>query len=247
MERTGYKILILIFLLVVPPVLNASSRSEIYSAYISNDMYRWKTAIDRMNAIKQKSNELRAELVNYQYGYIAWCIEEKRNDEARKYLKLAEENLEILKTDKKNLSLINSYRSAFYGYKIGLNKLSAPFNGGKSLDCAKEAVRLDAENYLAYVQFGNIEFYMPSAFGGSKKEALEYFLKAEKLIERNKDDLEQNWNYLSLLTIIAQAYSYTDDLQASKNYLDKVLRIEPGFIWVKNELYPQILNKMKKE
>jgi len=233
-------------MLVLSPVLIAGSRSEIYTAYISNDMSRWKTTIDRMNSIKPKSNELLAELVNYQYGYIAWCIGEKRNDEARKYLDLAEANLNILKTDKMNMSLVNAYRSAFYGYKIGLNKLSAPFNGGKSIDCAKEAVKLDAENYLAYVQFGNIQFYMPSVFGGSKKEALEYYLKAEKLLEKNKDELVQNWNYLSLLTVIAQAYSYTGDLQSSKIYLDKILRIEPDFLWVRNELYPEIINKIKK-
>jgi len=233
-------------MLVLSPVLIAGSRSEIYTAYISNEMSRWKTTIDRMNSIKPKSNELLAELVNYQYGYIAWCIGEKRNDEARKYLDLAEANLNILKTDKMNMSLVNAYRSAFYGYKIGLNKLSAPFNGGKSIDCAKEAVKLDAENYLAYVQFGNIQFYMPSVFGGSKKEALEYYLKAEKLLEKNKDELVQNWNYLSLLTVIAQAYSYTGDLQSSKIYLDKILRIEPDFLWVRNELYPEIINKIKK-
>jgi hypothetical protein len=50
--------------------LNASHRSEIYSAYINNRMDLWRGVIDRMNAIPGIRDELLLELVNYQYGYI---------------------------------------------------------------------------------------------------------------------------------------------------------------------------------
>ncbi len=245
MERPENKI-ILILLFCFSLNIRASDKSGIYSAYIHNKMGNWKSIIDRMDAAGKKSNDLLLELVNYQYGYIAWCIGNKKFDEAKYYLELAEKNISILSKDRHNLSLVNSYKAAFYGYRIGLNKLLAPFIGIKSMDCAKLAIQLDQQNPLGYVQYANIQFYMPSAFGGSKEEALTYYLKAMELMEKNVIEIKENWNYLSLLTVIAQSYSYLNDFQSSKLYLEKVLKIEPDFGYVKNELYPQVLNKMKK-
>ena len=126
-----------------------------------------------------------------------------------------------------------------------MNKLLAPFIGNKSLDCARNAVSQDENNYLAWVQLGNAEFYKPKALGGSKAEAIIYFTRAQLIMESNPPELKENWNYLSLLTVIAQSYSYTGDYAKSKQYLDKILSIEPDFAWVKNELYKQLYDKMK--
>jgi tetratricopeptide (TPR) repeat protein len=224
----------------------AAYRSEIYNAYIGNNMAVWKTCIDRMETVKPGDNDFLLELVNYQYGYIGWCIGNRKNKEAAKYLDLAEKNLVTLSDNGRNLSLVNSYKAAFYGYRIGLNKLSAPFLGPKSVDCARLAISSDRRNPLGYVQYANIQFYMPAIFGGSKKEALEYYLKALELMEQNKNDLIENWNYLSLLTVIAQSYTFLGDYSSSVVYLEKALKAEPEFGWVKNELYPQVLGKMKK-
>lgn len=208
-------------------------------------MGRWKIVIDQMNSVKPKSNVFLLELLNYQYGYIAWCIGNNKEDDARKYLKLAEENILTLSSEMGNISMVNAYKAAFYGYKIGLNKLTAPFNGPKSMNCAKIAIESDKENPFAYVQYANIQFYMPEIFGGSKKEALKYFTKAQELMGKNKDDINGNWNYLSLLIVIAQSYSYINDFKSSLHYMDLILKIEPDFSYVKNELYPQVLKKSK--
>jgi len=152
----------------------------------------------------------------------------------------------VLEKNNRNLSLVNSYRAAFYGYRIGLNKLTAPFLGIKSIDCAKLAMEHDMENPFGYVQYANIQFYMPSVFGGSKKEAVTYYLLALELMEKNSEQIKEDWNYLSLLIVIAQSYSYLNDFQSSLVYLDKILKIEPRFAYVKTELYPEVLNKMKK-
>jgi tetratricopeptide (TPR) repeat protein len=244
MERPGYKI-IPILLLCFSINVSANYKTDIYSAYVNGNMAKWKGVIDNMDAIENKNNDLYLELVNYQYGYIAWCIGNKKNDEAKKYLEQAEKNISILEEDTKNLSLVNSYKAAFYGYRIGLNKLLAPFIGIKSINCAKLAIDFDKENPLGYVQYANIQFYMPAVFGGSKKEAIEYYLIAEKLMEKNGNEITENWNYLSLLIVIAQAYAYLDEFQSSISYFEKILKIEPEFGYVKNELYPEVLKKMK--
>jgi tetratricopeptide (TPR) repeat protein len=227
--------------------LSASYRSEVYNAFITNNMQSWKSVIDRMQTAASKTNEDLLELVNFQYGYIAWCVGNKKSDDAHKYLDLADINLEVLSKSNKNVSIVNSYKSAFYGYRIGLNKIKAPFLGPKSLDCAKLAVASDKENPFGYVQLGNIEFYMPAAFGGSKKEALGYYLTALSLMDKNEKDNLENWNYISLLTVIAQAYYYINDFQSSLSYIEKILKLEPDYGWVKNDLYPMVLRKMKEQ
>jgi len=223
--------------------MDASNRADIYNAYISNRMDLWKKVIDVMHG-DNLNNDVLAELINYQYGYIGYCIGFDKKDEARKYLNLAEKNLGILEKGKYNPSMIKAYRCAFYGFRLGLNKLSAPVNGLKSLENAKSAMALDSTNYFAHIQFGNVQFYMPAAFGGSKKEGIRYLLKAKKIMEKNPDDLIYNWNYLSLLVLIGQSYTYTNDMPSAKKVYESILEKEPAFLYVKNELYPELLKKM---
>lgn len=234
----------IIFILVFLPA-SADNGSEIYSAYIDNKMERWKAVIDRMEAINDKDNELLLELVNYQYGYIGYCIGFDRKDEARTYLSLAQENLDILEKRNYNLSMVSAYRSAFYGFRIGLNPVTAPVNGKRSMDNAKTALKLDPSNYLAYVQHGNIQFYMPAAFGGSKKEALEYYLKAKDILESGRSSVKGDWNYLSLMIVIGQTYTYLKDYNSAQRTYEDLLRMEPGFKYVRDDLYPKLLKKME--
>jgi tetratricopeptide (TPR) repeat protein len=244
MERTKYR-LILILLFAASFQINASYRSEIYSAYINNRMDQWKSVIDRMDAITGKSDELLLELVNYQYGYIGYCIGFDKKNEAKKYLGMAQKNLDILDRNKYSPSIINAYKSAFYGFRIGLNPITAPINGLKSIDCAKDAVKLDPQNWFGYVQHGNIQFYMPSTFGGSKKEALEFYLKARDLLEKDTGSPSENWNYLSLLIVIGQTYTYLKDYNSAQKTYNYILNIEPGFTYVRDDLYPKLLKKME--
>ena len=244
MERKRDRLTFVLILLFSVQV-QASYRSEVYTAYISNKMDIWKNVIDRMDSIPDKNNELMLELVNYQYGYIGYCLGFDKKEEARSYLNAAQKNIEILEKSNYKLSVVNAYKSAFYGFRIGLNPITAPVNGMKSLDCAKDAVKLDPENYLGYVQLGNSEFYLPAAFGGSKKEAIEYFLKAKELIEKDSASLSEDWNYLSLLIVIGQTYTYLKDYVSAQKVYVGILELEPGFLYVKDDLYPKLLKKME--
>jgi len=243
MERKKHIIIILLLTLLHTP-LYADYRSEVYRAYLSNRMDLWKGVIDRINSIEGKSNDLLLELVNYQYGYIGYCVGLEKKDEARKYLSLAEKNIDILERNNYDPSMINAYRCALYGFRIGLNKLSAPVNGLKSLEHGRKALELDGKNYFALIQYGNVQFYMPAAFGGSKKEGIEYFMKARELMENDPAGLKDDWNYLSLLVLIGQSYSAMNQLDAAKRVYESTLKLEPGFLYVKDDLYPALLKRM---
>lgn len=241
----GKKHWMILFFLLFSLSMKASYRSEIYSAYISNRMHLWKSVIDRMDKIPDKNDELLLELINYQYGYIGYCLGIDRKQEARIYLAAAQRNLDILEMDKYNPVVINAYKSAFYGFRIGLNPMTAPLNGLKSIEYARYIVKSDPGFYLGFIQMGNIQFYMPSAFGGSKKEALSYYLKAKEILENDISELKENWNYLSLLTVIGQTYTYLKEYTSAQKIYDYILKIEPQFLYVRNELYPELLKKMK--
>jgi hypothetical protein len=243
MERTKY-ILIFIFCLCFYPDLKSNYRSDIYDAYDFNDMKDWKKLIDKLDSVENKADNVVLELVNYQYGYIAWCIGNKKNEEAETYLARAEKNIENLESKKYNLSMINAYKSAFYGYRIGLNTLLAPFIGLKSSECAKMSIKLDSTNPFGFIQYANIQFYMPAVFGGSKAEALKYYLKAKMLMEKKPGFIPEDWNYISLLTIIGKVYWALDDLQTTKIYFENIMKITRKYDWVKKEMYPQLLNEI---
>lgn len=244
MERAKYR-LIVIVLILISSQLQGSTRSEIYNFYIDSRMKDWKIAIDQLSSKEIKSNDLLIELVNYQYGYIGWCIGNNRKDDALAYLKLSENNIKILEKNKFQPSMINAYKAALYGYQIGLSNFMAPFIGPKSIDCAKRAVQLDPNNAFAYIQLGNVKLHAPALMGGSKTEAIMFFLTAKTLMEKNGAQIHDDWNYLSLMVSIAKAYTLSNDYANAKKMYEEVLKFEPDFKWVKDELYPQLLKKIK--
>lgn len=244
MERKKYLTLTIILLFVFLSIY-ASNKTKIYKAYISNDMNLWKMTIDEMDQQKSKCNDFRLELLNYQYGYIAWCIGNKKSETAEIYIELGEKNIQMLEKTNSYASFVNSYKSAFYGYKIGLNLFKAPIIGPKSVECAKLAIKQNVNNPFGYIQYANSQFYMPAVFGGSKKLALDYYIMAKKLMEQNQIEAIEDWNYLSVLSMIARTYTELKEFIQAKTYYEKILKIEPNFLWVKNELYPELLNKIK--
>jgi Tfp pilus assembly protein PilF len=104
---------------------------------------------------------------------------------------------------------------------------------------------IDENNPLGYVQYANTLFYTPDFLGGSKKGALENFRKALVLMERDKEEIKDDWNYLNLLTVIAQSYEKTGNNELADACYQKIITIEPNYDWVKNELYPQFLKKIE--
>jgi len=240
MEREKH--ILIILLLAIGLSSFAQQNEKIYTAYTHGDMQLWKNTIDNYHPL---TNSERLELINYYYGYIAFCIDQKERDAAKAYIKKTEKLItQLEKQDYKTL-LTDTYRSALVGFYIGLYPYKAPFIGPESLSYAEKSVASDSTNSLGYMQLANIAFYTPAMFGGSKSEALKNYLKALKLMEQDAKALTNNWNYLNLLASIINAYYELEEYQAAKEYCLKTLAIAPHFDWVKNELYPNILKALK--
>ena len=245
MERSKYFIVWFLFFASVKGF--ASYQEQIFSAYLTGDMDAWRHVIDRMESIETKNARFTHNLINYQYGFIGYAIGVSDLKTARLYLNLAKNNLQRLEEMNYNSSVIQSYKAAFYGFEIGLNRFRAPLYGPRSIDAAKQAMLLDNTNPIGFKQYAHAQYYMPAIFGGSKTEALEYYHTAEKIYENNLHDAHRDWNYISLLVTIAQAYEELGNTSKAISYYEKILSFAPGFTWVKNELYPSIKNKKKKK
>ena len=243
MGQKKHKIAVLLLIIALAQA-GITSGQDIYPAYIRNRMDEWRAIIDRLQTVENKAGTRILELVNYQYGYIGYCITFDRKEEARKYLDQAEENILILEKLKFRLSDIYAYRSAFYGFKMKINPVTVPYYGLKSIKYAKLALDLDSNNYMAHIQNGYVYCNMPASIGGSVQKGLSYYLKARELLEKDQAGLAGNWNYLNLLTLIAQSYSSVNDYPMARSTYEFILRLEPGFIYVRDDLYPQLLKKM---
>ncbi|WP_449303665.1 tetratricopeptide repeat protein, partial [Porphyromonas endodontalis] len=81
----------------------------------------------------------------------------------------------------------------------------------------------------------------PSIFGGSKEEALKYYLKAEQFLLKN--GIDRDWNLLSLWAQIGLTYEELDNPQKAELYYRKALNAEPQFKWVRDELYTNLKKK----
>lgn len=241
--KTNRFIIILILLLFNSGILKSGYREDIYKAYIKGNMSEWREVINHMEQEKNKTDDFMLELLNYHYGYIAWCIEKKKTQEAEKHLEQGYHYISILEKRKTSLWLVKSYKSAFYGYRIGLNKLKAPILGMKSIENAREAMAIGPFSPFGYIQYGNIQYYMPPLFGGSKREALSYYQKARNLYEGSGKDLRFDWNYLNLLILIARTHEALGQYQEAKREYEAILRREPACQWVRQELYPKLINR----
>lgn len=243
MERKKY--LIVFLLMLISNLSVATERQQIYNAFISGNMARWRMVIDAMHNQRPLSNSRMLELVNYQYGFVAWAIGSSNLNLARVYIEKAEEILDALENNNFNLSRVYAYKSAFYGFRIGLNRARAPFLGPRSMDYARRSISTNPNEPSGYIQYANAMYYMPPIFGGSKSVALDNYQRAIALMERNSDALKNDWNYINLLTTVANIYKEMGDYDAAKSYYQKILNIEPNFVWVKEQLYPELLNRMR--
>jgi tetratricopeptide (TPR) repeat protein len=220
-------------------------KKSIYTAFITHDMAKWEKVI-RIIEARRATNTInqKLELINYYYGYIGWLIGQKKFAQAAELIPKGEKLInEVLKISPENATAY-SFKGSFTGFKIGIDKCKAIFLGSESRSNINKAILLDPQNLQAIIDKGNLLFYSPRIFGGDKNEALNYFLKGERIMERNNETY-QNWVYLNLLTMIATVYEKTNKLEDAKLTYEKIMRNEPDIKWVKNDLYPQLLAKIK--
>lgn len=240
--------LLLVFLLVsVADYASAASLLEydnrIYKAYISDNMSLWQRTMQQMEKDPQRNNsdKFLLHLTIAQYGYTGYLIGIEKNEEAEKLLKKTLSNTNKLKETRYKAEAY-ALLAGLNGYEIGLNKHKAPFLGKKSERYTDKSLEITKSNPMAWTEKGNIYYHMPGFFGGSYEKAIKYYSNAVKTFD--KTPYLPKWLKLNALVWLGKTYEADGQLKKASSTYKQALRIEPNFSWVKNELYPQLLEKL---
>lgn len=220
-----------------------SYRDSIYKAYSRGKMDKWLTIMQvcEKNADQHNLNQ-QLELLSYYYGYTAWLIGAEKYDTAEVYIDKSEAIIDDLLEDSPENPTLFAYKGAYIAFTIGITKLKAIYLGPRSMKFINKSLELDPENIQGNIEKGNSMYYRPAAFGGDKTEAIDYYLKAIKSFEK-QGLVVNNWMYINTMTALGQAYEATDQVQLAKLCYEKIIRIFPNFMWVEDELYPDLLKR----
>jgi tetratricopeptide (TPR) repeat protein len=238
---------ILIFGLLLFSVQCACAQSDVtdrlYEAYARGKMDTWFTIMQEFQEENTfLSVDKKLELINLYYGYTAWLVGKENDDLAETYIEKSEDILdEVLEIDPDN-STAMAYKGAFVAFEIGISNYKAIYLGMTSMKYIEDAYERDSTNIQANIEMGNSSFYSPSAFGGDKSVSIHYYKTAARLMEKN-NLVEKNWMYLNVLTALGMAYEATDQIQEAKLCYEKILVVKPNFMWVGEELYPDMLKR----
>jgi tetratricopeptide (TPR) repeat protein len=246
-KLTFNKLFITLFLFTLVPEVYSESpyKKTFYNSFINREMYKWGNVINTIeNGKPMTTVDQKLELINYYYGYIGYLIGKKQYDTASPMINKGEKLIhQVLQVSPKNATAY-AFKGSFLGFRMGMSKFKTFSLSRESLSDINRAYELDPHNVQALIGKGNILYYSPKLFGGDKEEALTYYLRGLRILEKNRDT-DQNWVYLNLLTNIALAYDKTDKPGDAKLTCVKILHNEPNYRWVKDILYPRLLEKTK--
>ncbi len=257
MERPKYRFLILasVWMICFLPLAGQGQSSPaqqrfqdmIYRAYVYNNMTLWESTLSTMEfeLERRPSEELMYDVLLAQYGLIGYYLGTDENNKARRTLDKAESLLDRFDASTGSDSRGKLFRSAFLAFRIGLRSWQAVTLGPRSQRLIDEALEMDPGYPMGWIEKGNLMFFAPPIFGGSKTESIQYYSRAVEILE---GDMPNNlrWIYLSTLVSLANAYEKTDQLDHAIRVLEKALEFEPDFMWVKEEMMPEFLSKKQK-
>jgi tetratricopeptide (TPR) repeat protein len=240
------KLVLTLFLFTITPEIYSESpyKRTLYNLFINREMYKWGNIIHTIDTGKSITVDQKLELINYYYGYIGYLIGKKQNDVAGNLIPKGEKLIhQVLLISPKNATAL-AFKGSFLGFRMGISKLKTFALSRESFADINRANTLDPQNIQALIDKGNLLNYSPGILGGDKEEALKYYLKGSRILEKNKET-DQNWVYLNLLTTIALAYDKTDNPLQAKLICEKLLRKEPNYKWIKDVYYPKLLEKIR--
>ena len=192
--------------------------------------------------INTNSFDEQLELVSYYYGYTAWLIGAEKYDVAEDYIDKLEEIIDELLDKSPGNATLNAYKGAYIAFTIGISNYKAIYLGRKSMKYINKSIELDPDNIQGNIEKGNSMYYRPSIFGGDKAAAIKYYIRAVESFEK-QGLVVNNWMYINTMTALGQAYEATGQIQLAKLCYEKIMRIFPNFMWVEDELYPDLLKR----
>lgn len=220
---------------------NIEFEHRLYDLYVDGKIADWESIITEMDASYQESGnrDLLYSMSFAQYGYIGYCISKDMESEAKAMIKEVFRNTNKLEEIYKGRHDILALQGALYGYKIMLSKFSAMYLAPKCFKLINTASESSGIYFNCSLEMGNLLFYTPGFLGGSKEEAINYYVNAVEILDTKVQRKEKDWLYINTLLILAKAYYETDSLHLSCELYERIISYESKADWIREEFYVQ--------
>lgn len=219
-----------------------SAKNKLYNAYITGDINSWKSTINDLRESYKRTGNIFTlyELTKSQYGYMGFLIDRRSFDNAREVIDESEKNINKLLQYNPDWADVHALKAGIYGFKIILFPTQVIINGPKGKDYLEKATSFNELSPSIIVEMANYKYHTPALLGGNVDQAIQYYQYAIKLFELT-NQTNNNWQYINTMVWLAISLDKKGESTEAKKVLQEVLKKEPGFDWVKNDLYPKIL------
>lgn len=245
-----YMVLIISFLVLPVLAVNAQgdcSSCTIYKGYISGNMELWKKGMLDLEGQYRRDPEACTlyTLAEARYGYIGYLLGSDQKNAARPVVEAFAAEVEKLAAYPEYRAETEAFRVALLGFRMGLNTARAVILGPKALKQLETAMEVGKGSAAVWIEKANSEAYMPAFAGGSKEKAAESFREALRLFEAGGAVPACHWRYLNTIVLSGKLLERMGDYRGAREAYLRALRREPDFQWVRDELLPEVENKLK--
>jgi len=249
------KSLFLLLIVLCMNHLNAQNQLSLelqqifYKAYTTNNISLWEIGIQQLQQSYQQSKEpsLLLAIARAESGLVGTCMGNKDSDQAEKVADMAEAHLlEVLESIEDNADA-NALYGGILGMQISFSPMKGMWLGPKSSKYILKALKLEADNPIAWHQQASSYLHTPAMFGGDVAKAVENFKQAVASYEKSGESLDYNWEYLNTLTWLGIAYMKNNSVDEGIASFKKCLEIAPDFGWVKHQLLPSAEKRATEE
>lgn len=222
---------------------------KFYTLYIKGEMTEWVTLLDSAEKSYKKmpNSDILEDIVRAQYGLTAFYIGGKNDDKALKVVESAMSYLDDLESYYPREGWVLALRASFQGFKLIISPFRFFYKGPTVLSMVHKSEELSPTNEDVMFLKANQTFYLPSILGGDQEKGLEYFAALERKLLQYPIQKEKRWFYLLYLTSNAIACNSAQKYDEAIRIYQLILQIEPGYLWVKNELLPQSQKKQENQ
>lgn len=223
-----------------------AGKEQTYQGYVSGDEKAWTKGVSMLKSALDQNpadTELAYEYLVAEYGKIGYCNTTNSCGDLVPQIEDSQKRLKKLVKEEGEASRYSALMGGLLAMEIEQKPAQMMFLGPKCSSYISESVDMDTKNPTAWVEKGNLKFHAPRLFGGDMEEAIACFQKAILLYESNPSLKANSWQYLHALAWLGKAYEEEDEWGKARQTFEKALRVEPDFLWVKNELLPELLKK----
>lgn len=210
-------------------------------------MEQWVIVLDSAKSVyeAQPNSELVEEIIRAQYGLTAYYLGLNEDEKALSEIESASYYLTQLEKYYPGQGWVYALNASFQGFKLIISPFRFFFKGPAILSAVNKSQELSPQNEDVLFLVANQTFYLPSILGGNQNKGLEYFSTLEKKLLQYNIREDKHWFYLLYLTSYAIACNSVQDYDEAVRVYQQILKIEPNYMWVKNELLPQSLKKQE--